>query len=102
MEGLVEGKVVVVTGAGSGVAPESWRDLPGVQAATAEGAVHRLSVTEPHLTLPALMKRLEAGGAQLAALTTRHATLEDVFVELTGRHLDEAEPAGPVGKEVPV
>ena len=32
-------------------------------------------------------------GATLAHLTTRHATLEDVFVSLTGRHLEEEEPA---------
>jgi len=32
---------------------------------------------------------LQARGMPLAQLTTRHASLEDVFVTLTGRHLRE-------------
>jgi ABC-2 type transport system ATP-binding protein len=40
------------------------------------------------------MEHLRRLGANLAALTTRHATLEDVFVTLTGRHLrDDGEGA---------
>jgi ABC-2 type transport system ATP-binding protein len=38
------------------------------------------------------MEYLRRREAKLAGLTTRHATLEDVFVTLTGRHLrDDAE-----------
>ena len=37
--------------------------------------------------IPALLAMLEASGVQLSLLTTHHATLEDVFVALTGRHL---------------
>jgi hypothetical protein len=33
---------------------------------------------------------LEARGATLTLLTTHSATLEDVFVSLTGRHLRDA------------
>jgi ABC-2 type transport system ATP-binding protein len=33
---------------------------------------------------------LSAKRLALSRLTTRHATLEDVFVSLTGRHLQEA------------
>jgi ABC-2 type transport system ATP-binding protein len=51
-----------------------------------------LTVAEPHLAIPALLERLQAGGWELASLTTRHASLEDVFVALTGRHLrDDGE-----------
>jgi ABC-2 type transport system ATP-binding protein len=46
-----------------------------------------LAVTAPHVTLPALLERLQSRGLNLADLTTRHASLEDVFVILTGRHL---------------
>ncbi len=46
-----------------------------------------LTVTEPHRAIPALLDRLQEGGWELASLTTRHASLEDVFVALTGRHL---------------
>jgi ABC-2 type transport system ATP-binding protein len=37
--------------------------------------------------LPALMGLFERRGVALASLTTHHATLEDVFVSLTGRHI---------------
>jgi len=45
------------------------------------------TVAEPHVAIPGLLDRLEAGRWDLASLTTRHASLEDVFVALTGRQL---------------
>jgi len=48
-----------------------------------------LTVREPHLTIPALLDAVEQQGSQLEHLTTRQASLEDVFVRLTGRHLRE-------------
>ena len=48
-----------------------------------------LATSEVHLTVPALLAHLSAGGASLTSLTTHSATLEDVFVSLTGRHLRE-------------
>jgi ABC-2 type transport system ATP-binding protein len=50
-----------------------------------------LTAAEPHRALPALLDLVRASGAELAGLTTRHATLEDVFVTLTGRHLRDSE-----------
>jgi ABC-2 type transport system ATP-binding protein len=46
-----------------------------------------LSVRETHQTIPALLAALEESGAKLLRLTTRQASLEDVFVQLTGRRL---------------
>ena len=46
-----------------------------------------LTVSEPHRALPALVALLQGRGLALARLGTRHATLEDVFVSLTGRQL---------------
>ena len=40
-------------------------------------------------TVPALLELLDARAVALRDLATRHATLEDVFVHLTGRHLRE-------------
>ena len=48
-----------------------------------------LSVREPHETIPALLAALQTRNRHLLHLTTRHASLEDVFVHLTGRHLRE-------------
>ena len=63
------------------------RALPGVRGARVEATGILLTVTEPHIALPALLQRLQADGVALARLTTRHVSLEDVFVDLTGRHL---------------
>jgi ABC-2 type transport system ATP-binding protein len=75
------------------VAQDYWSDLPAVTGFRHEaGAVH-LSVTEPHVALPALLERLESCDWQLASLTTRHASLDDVFVMLTGRQFEESDGA---------
>jgi ABC-2 type transport system ATP-binding protein len=50
----------------------------------------RLTVREVHRTIPALLKALSDQGASFSQLTTHHATLEDVFVSLTGRTLRDA------------
>jgi ABC-2 type transport system ATP-binding protein len=63
--------------------------LPAVRSARVEAEFYRLTVTEPHLALPALLAHLQTLALELASLTTRHASLEDVFVTLTGRHLRE-------------
>jgi ABC-2 type transport system ATP-binding protein len=66
-------------------------DLPAVSAVREEDQRISLSVTEPHVVLPALLERLDRLRCPLTSLTTRHASLEDVFVKLAGRHLDDAE-----------
>jgi ABC-2 type transport system ATP-binding protein len=75
-----------------GLPPEDFAALPGVQSARAEDGAVSLQVRELHVVLPAVLDRVRQAGAPLARLTTRHASLEDVFVQLTGRHLrDEGE-----------
>jgi ABC-2 type transport system ATP-binding protein len=71
------------------VATESWRALPGVEAVHVEDGMVALSVRETHETIPALLAALQKRGSSLQRLTTRQASLEDVFVRLTGRHLRE-------------
>lgn len=66
--------------------------LPAVVSVRREEDAYILAVTAPHLTVPALLQQLQTERRSLARLTTRHASLEDVFVTLTGRHLrDEDE-----------
>ncbi|MDQ6885711.1 MAG: ABC transporter ATP-binding protein [Gemmatimonadota bacterium] len=63
------------------------RALDGVrEVRESEGAV-QLEVSELHRAVPALMETLERQGLPLTELSTHSATLEDVFVSLTGRHL---------------
>ena len=77
---------------GAGLDEEHLRDLPGVVSVRRDDGLYSLAVTAPHVTVPALLERLQRDGRAMAQLTTRHASLEDVFVTLTGRHLrDEKE-----------
>ncbi len=64
--------------------------LPSVRTVRHNAGMVSLAVDQPHIALPALLTLQQQQGASLANLTTRHATLEDVFVALTGRHLEEA------------
>jgi len=61
--------------------------LPGVHAVKPRGEGLALTVEQLHKTLPLLLVHLEQTGRTLTRLATHHATLEDVFVNLTGRHL---------------
>ncbi len=63
--------------------------LPGVAAAREEAGGFVLTTGRLHETLPALFAHLDASGARLERLSTHRATLEDVFVHLTGKSLRE-------------
>jgi ABC-2 type transport system ATP-binding protein len=71
-------------------ADDVLRALPGVQDVRHENGASVLVTTGVHVTVPALLARLETERANLALLATHSATLEDVFVSLTGRHLRDA------------
>ena len=63
------------------------RGLGGVTAVRPGTGGLSLTVTELHRTLPALLALLQQRRLELSSLTTHHATLDDVFVALTGRQL---------------
>ena len=93
------GEHVVEFALGDGGSPalseESLLDLAGVREVRKDSGGIALTVTEPHIAIPALLQKLQSERLTLARLTTRHASLEDVFVHLTGRRLrdDEVSPA---------
>jgi len=68
-----------------------WSSLPAVSSARDEVDRVSLSVAEPHVAIPALVEFLTRRGGQLTSLTTRHASLEDVFLKLAGRRLSQEE-----------
>ncbi len=72
---------------------KSLADLPTLSDIREENSHISLSVGEPHVVLPALLERLNRLHCPLTSLTTRHASLEDVFVKMAGRHLDDAQAA---------
>ncbi|HXW06068.1 MAG TPA: ABC transporter ATP-binding protein [Vicinamibacterales bacterium] len=63
------------------------RRLDGVRNAASDDGTIRIQATELHRVLPALLEELRRQEVPLAELRTHSATLEDVFVSLTGRHL---------------
>jgi ABC-2 type transport system ATP-binding protein len=79
LEFAVSGDGRLDTGAIAGV-------LGGGEPGRHDGA-WRLQVSELHEAMPALLGELRRQGVQLSELRTHSATLEDVFVTLTGRQL---------------
>ena len=63
------------------------QSLPTVERVDHDQANYHITASEPHIVLPALINCLAKQQISLASLSTRHASLEDVFVNLTGRHL---------------
>jgi ABC-2 type transport system ATP-binding protein len=72
------------------VEEESLEGLPGVRGVRATKDGYALTVSEIATALPALLAGIERERAELVTLTTHQATLEDVFVSLTGRMLRDA------------
>lgn len=65
------------------------RALPSVHSARVHAGRVVLTVEHLHVALPAVLEAIERAELTLTNLSTHHATLEDVFVTLTGRELRE-------------
>lgn len=78
-----------VSGYSDGATLQAWNGLPSVESVREDDGMIALNVKQPHMTIPALLDAIDKQGSQLQHLTTRQASLEDVFVRLTGRHLRE-------------
>jgi ABC-2 type transport system ATP-binding protein len=72
---------------GATIEDAALRALDGVTAVRRAGEAIELTVVELRRSVPALLALLERGKLPLLELRTHSATLEDVFVSLTGRHL---------------
>jgi ABC-2 type transport system ATP-binding protein len=66
---------------------EDLKSLPGVRDCRQRDSRWFVSVASLVDAVPALLSRIERGGAKLLQLSTHRATLEDVFISLTGREL---------------
>jgi ABC-2 type transport system ATP-binding protein len=87
----IGGENVVEFSCGSGqvLNAEPLRGIEGVNDVRVEDGTVRMQVNELHRAVPALLDEITRQGIPLAELRTHSATLEDVFVALTGRHLRE-------------
>jgi ABC-2 type transport system ATP-binding protein len=63
--------------------------LPGVKAVDRKNETYILKVHSIDVTLPALLAAVEKKNTKLEHLVTRQATLEDVFMSMTGGTLNE-------------
>jgi ABC-2 type transport system ATP-binding protein len=61
--------------------------IPGIQSHRVDAGLHQLSVSELHVAVPRIFDALEAQGLHLSEFRTHSATLDDVFLALTGRTL---------------
>jgi ABC-2 type transport system ATP-binding protein len=66
---------------------EGLRGIAGVLDLRHTNGVFEMQVEQLHQTLPTVLQALAARKRTLTQLSTHSATLEDVFVSLTGRHL---------------
>jgi ABC-2 type transport system ATP-binding protein len=73
--------------AGSPLTEDVLHALPSVEGVARDDGTWRLTVREVHRAVPALLAVLNERHAEATHLTTHHATLEDVFMALTGRRL---------------
>jgi ABC-2 type transport system ATP-binding protein len=67
--------------------PARLTAIPGVQSHRVDDGLHQLSVSELHTAVPRIIAAIEDQGLHLSEFRTHSATLEDVFVRLTGRKL---------------
>jgi ABC-2 type transport system ATP-binding protein len=66
---------------------EALSDLPAVTRVDRVVGHTRLATREPHRTILGLYQLATREGGELTALNTHHATLDDVFLAMTGRQL---------------
>ena len=71
------------------LSPDALIDVEGVRGVRVQGDGLAVSIDEPHVALPALVGRLAERGVRATRLVSRTATLDDVFLSLTGRTLRE-------------
>ena len=71
------------------IADDLLTRLPAVSHLHKRGEDYSLTVAEMGVALPALLEEIKRQQSELVSLTTHQATLEDVFVSLTGRMLRE-------------
>jgi ABC-2 type transport system ATP-binding protein len=69
---------------------DAFRDVTGFHGATRLGTGWSLRVDSLAIAVPQVLAAIESRSARLATLTTHAATLEDLFVAMTGRELRDA------------
>jgi ABC-2 type transport system ATP-binding protein len=71
----------------NGLTDDALTSLPAVRNLHKRGEAYALTVSEIGVAMPALLAEIQRQQSEIVTLTTHQATLEDVFVSLTGRML---------------
>ncbi|HEU4509168.1 MAG TPA: ABC transporter ATP-binding protein [Pyrinomonadaceae bacterium] len=69
------------------LAEDGLTNLPAVNQLHKRGEIYAATVADIAVAMPALLAEIKRQQSELVTLTTHQATLEDVFVSLTGRML---------------
>lgn len=83
----IAGQEIVECALGAPVEDDALASLPGVGGVRRETDGFALTVSAIHVAVPALLDMLRQKQIPLLRLSSHSATLEDVFVTRTGRHL---------------
>ncbi len=75
---------------------DELRQCPGVLSVQQRTQTYTLGVTQIQEALPAVMERVRAHRWTIMDLDTHRPTLDDVFVSLTGRHLEDDQDASDI------
>lgn len=78
---------IVELDVGENIAPDALTLVPGVAEATQNDGCLRLAVSDLHADLPRILAWLGERGHRLRGVRSARATLEDVFLALTGHQL---------------
>ena len=85
--GSLGGEHVVEFSASRELSIDELTALPGVTSAAARDGGYHLTTAEPHRAVSAVFGMIQERQGELTALSTHHATLDDVFLAQTGRQL---------------
>jgi ABC-2 type transport system ATP-binding protein len=86
-EHIVEFAIVRAEDGKDGLDAAILTAIPGIRSHRVDAGLHQLSVNELHTAVPRIFEVLSNRGFELSEFRTHSATLEDVFVGLTGRTL---------------
>ncbi len=74
--------------------------LPAVDAVETTGLDLHFHTSDGGALLPALVRALDTSGVSVADVSVHRPTLDDVFLDLTGRSLrDDQQPTGPTAAQ---
>jgi ABC-2 type transport system ATP-binding protein len=74
-------------------------DLPGLERIVAEADALALYVEDGAISIAEIVRRLDSASVEVGAISVSRPSLDDVFLEATGRRLEGAKPKDVAGEE---